>query len=521
MNYLEAVQRAIGAIENALPDSVSAEQIIADTGIYYNEYHFLHIFSETVGISLGAYIRFRRMSLAGADVWNNRERNILEIALDYGYSTNESFSRAFRSFHGALPNEVRRSGIRRHFNPQKLFSGGIPMKNITETVTTILSDEQRKALKKAAKAYIKKIEAVRAEICQAASQLPQRIAGAGGATEEAEFLSKKITAYAMKLDRDIQIIRERYVECTQVAANDSAWDWVSWYADPSETDQLLALELKANALLVNCGLAPMREYGYSGHVLPRKAEQAAEKYCRALQEVTQKIMADINQRDEPDTSDISDTAEGIVRYPLPDSARDVCELIRGAYAMPAAMMLADSIEHDCTHTRKENLSIYFAGVKMFVNNEYGFAGKTDAFKELNAKLDKLADTDFRSSISGDVLQHTIYTSSLMRYAIFNLKATLLNPAYTGNDFNPLRGLMSEVEVELNKDDRGYATLTSATFELGDEGVAYVNGHDPDGKMDALLKELQTISKDKTLFEQYYGFIKCCVIAHDNVEGNEW
>ena len=71
MNYPKAIQGAIDAIENTLPDSISAQQIIERTGIYYNAHHFLHIFSEGVGLPLAAYIRFRKMSMAGDEVRKN------------------------------------------------------------------------------------------------------------------------------------------------------------------------------------------------------------------------------------------------------------------------------------------------------------------------------------------------------------------------------------------------------------------------------------------------------------------
>ncbi len=53
------------------------------------------------------YVRGRRLTEA-AYAFASVVRDILEVALDYGYGTHEGFTRAFKAHFGKTPEEVRR-----------------------------------------------------------------------------------------------------------------------------------------------------------------------------------------------------------------------------------------------------------------------------------------------------------------------------------------------------------------------------------------------------------------------------
>ncbi len=59
--------------------------------------------------TVGEYLRNRRLTLAGYELLGS-DRSILDIAIKYGYDTNESFTRAFSRFHGVTPSTARKSG---------------------------------------------------------------------------------------------------------------------------------------------------------------------------------------------------------------------------------------------------------------------------------------------------------------------------------------------------------------------------------------------------------------------------
>ena len=76
--------------------------------VHFSPYHFHRIFRGMVGESVKSYVRRLRLERAA-----NRlvfgDRPVVEIALDAGYETHESFTRAFRSKFGQTPTEHRRN----------------------------------------------------------------------------------------------------------------------------------------------------------------------------------------------------------------------------------------------------------------------------------------------------------------------------------------------------------------------------------------------------------------------------
>ncbi|CAM5555400.1 AraC family transcriptional regulator [Streptomyces spiroverticillatus] len=85
-----------------------------------SEYHFRRLFSALAGLPLSEYVRRRRLTLAGAEVLDDR-RTLLEIAVRYGYGSGEAFARAFRTMHGVGPGEARRTGAVLRSQPRMSF----------------------------------------------------------------------------------------------------------------------------------------------------------------------------------------------------------------------------------------------------------------------------------------------------------------------------------------------------------------------------------------------------------------
>lgn len=115
---LEQLNESMEHIEQHLDGTVEAADLarIALT----SEYHYRRLFSALAGMPLSEYIRRRRLTLAGAEVLRG-ERSLLEIAVQYGYGSNEAFARAFRAFHGVGPAEARRGGAALQSQPRMSF----------------------------------------------------------------------------------------------------------------------------------------------------------------------------------------------------------------------------------------------------------------------------------------------------------------------------------------------------------------------------------------------------------------
>ena len=74
----------------------------------YSGFYTTHKFREIAGMPLRDYLRQRRMAFALKAVRDSAD-SLLDIAVRYGFSSHEAFTRAFRSAYGLTPSEYRRN----------------------------------------------------------------------------------------------------------------------------------------------------------------------------------------------------------------------------------------------------------------------------------------------------------------------------------------------------------------------------------------------------------------------------
>lgn len=108
MDWVKSLNRAIDYIEgHLLTDDLSCEDVAKH--IYSSSFHFQRVFSLLTGMTVGEYIRNRRLSLAGQELIISNKK-VIDVALKYGYETPESFTKAFSRFHGITPNQAKIEG---------------------------------------------------------------------------------------------------------------------------------------------------------------------------------------------------------------------------------------------------------------------------------------------------------------------------------------------------------------------------------------------------------------------------
>lgn len=108
----------------------------------YSEFYVSRKFSEISGMSLRDYMRYRRLAFALTEL-RDTDRGILDIALDYGFSSHEAFTRAFRDAYGITPSEYRKKPvpvvlrtILRPFDCYLMDIGGLGMKETNQEIKT-------------------------------------------------------------------------------------------------------------------------------------------------------------------------------------------------------------------------------------------------------------------------------------------------------------------------------------------------------------------------------------------------
>ncbi|TKH15463.1 AraC family transcriptional regulator [Peribacillus simplex] len=107
MDLLKNMNGAIKFIEENLTNEIDFKEVARLA--YCSEYHFKRMFSFLAGISLSEYIRRRRLTLAAFELKDNNIK-VIDIAIKYGYSSPDSFARAFQHLHGITPSEARSNG---------------------------------------------------------------------------------------------------------------------------------------------------------------------------------------------------------------------------------------------------------------------------------------------------------------------------------------------------------------------------------------------------------------------------
>lgn len=110
----------------------------------YSQFYTTRKFREISGMPLRTYLRQRKLAFALKEV-RDSDRSLLEIALGYGFSSNEAFTRAFKRAYGVAPSEYRRNPqpvvLRTKINPfdrYLLGLGEIGMIHSEDNVKTYL-----------------------------------------------------------------------------------------------------------------------------------------------------------------------------------------------------------------------------------------------------------------------------------------------------------------------------------------------------------------------------------------------
>lgn len=107
MDLLKKMNGALKYIEENITNDIDFKEV-ARLAVC-SEYHFTRMFSFLAGVTLSEYIRRRRLTLAAFEL-NNSNLRIIDVAVKYGYSSPDSFTRAFQSLHGVTPTEARNNG---------------------------------------------------------------------------------------------------------------------------------------------------------------------------------------------------------------------------------------------------------------------------------------------------------------------------------------------------------------------------------------------------------------------------
>lgn len=103
--YAERIQKVIVHIQQNLDDDLSLSALSDVAGI--SKFHFHRLFSSYTGMSIAKTIRELRLRQAAYQLAFCPQMKVIEVAFAAGFTTPETFGRAFKSSYGQNPSEFR------------------------------------------------------------------------------------------------------------------------------------------------------------------------------------------------------------------------------------------------------------------------------------------------------------------------------------------------------------------------------------------------------------------------------
>ena len=105
--WIEGFQESIEFMEKTLTEEPDMEKIAGKAAL--SPFYYQRIFGALCGMTVGEYIRARRMTLAAQELARADVR-VIDTALKYGYDSPDSFAKAFQRFHGITPSQAKEPG---------------------------------------------------------------------------------------------------------------------------------------------------------------------------------------------------------------------------------------------------------------------------------------------------------------------------------------------------------------------------------------------------------------------------
>lgn len=104
MHAWEAIQKTLNHIEEHLGEEIQIEELaeIAVLSMFY----YQRLFTRLVKTSVRDYIKLRRLAKS-LTMLRDKENRIIDIAMEYGFGSHVTFTRAFKETYGITPSQYR------------------------------------------------------------------------------------------------------------------------------------------------------------------------------------------------------------------------------------------------------------------------------------------------------------------------------------------------------------------------------------------------------------------------------
>lgn len=104
--YINRINKILTYVENNLNSDLSLEKL--SVLAYYSPFHLHRLFKAYTNETLNSYIIRKRIEKAASILIHQKEATISELAFNYGFNSNSSFTRTFKKVYGVSPSEFRK-----------------------------------------------------------------------------------------------------------------------------------------------------------------------------------------------------------------------------------------------------------------------------------------------------------------------------------------------------------------------------------------------------------------------------
>lgn len=114
--YAKRFDRVFEYIDRHMGEALTVEQLARVAN--FSMFHFHRQFGHYTGIGVAAYVRMVRLRHASYRLAFCQEQRVIDIALDVGFESPESFARAFKQAFGQSPSQFRKAPRWQPWNEQ-------------------------------------------------------------------------------------------------------------------------------------------------------------------------------------------------------------------------------------------------------------------------------------------------------------------------------------------------------------------------------------------------------------------
>ncbi|WP_407922894.1 helix-turn-helix transcriptional regulator [Acutalibacter muris] len=145
MHAWEAIEQSLDFIEEHLAEEILTEELANIACL--SPFYFQRLFKRLVSKPVQEYVKLRRLAKVIENL-KDTDRRILDIAMDYGFSSHANFTRVFKETYGITPDEYRKDlpMLNTFDRPQVLMNYVLVDEGVPLVVGDIVLGIQRKTL---------------------------------------------------------------------------------------------------------------------------------------------------------------------------------------------------------------------------------------------------------------------------------------------------------------------------------------------------------------------------------------